>query len=92
MLKKIRDLEKKRFGEEGKLKFSLRNDIKYYHYKLSSRLKLNRMGSLREAVGLYDRLLTLDSTEQYLHEPQYEAFRMQIKNAAETTLKKMRLL
>jgi transglutaminase-like putative cysteine protease len=88
VLEQIRMLEQGRFGKNGKLKYSLRDDIEYYHYKLSARIKLNRIGSLRESTGLYDRLLQLDSARHYVSQPHYVTFVEHIKCVTETTLKK----
>ncbi|ALI98104.1 transglutaminase domain-containing protein [Rufibacter tibetensis] len=83
VLEEIRLLEKGRFGKEGSLKYSMRNEVRYYHYKLSSRLLANRTGSLQESVGLYKRLLVLDSTRQFLVQPQYLEFREHIRKSLE---------
>jgi transglutaminase-like putative cysteine protease len=88
VLQQLRVLEQGRYGKDGKLKYSLRNDLEYYHYKLSTQIQLNRIDPLREMIGLYDRLLQLDSTRQYVSQPQYGAFVEHIKRVTETTLKK----
>ncbi len=86
VLEEIRLLEKGRFGKEGSLKYSMRNEVRYYHYKLSSRLLANRTGSLKESIGLYRRLLVLDSARQFLVQPQYQEFREHIIESLEKAI------
>jgi transglutaminase/protease-like cytokinesis protein 3 len=91
VLKHIKILEKRRFGENGSLNYTLRNDVLYYHLKLSSKLKLNPKGPLKESIGLYKRLIALDSTKQYINEPHYKDFLNHIKSASEVAYKKNQL-
>ncbi|WP_299825991.1 transglutaminase domain-containing protein [uncultured Pontibacter sp.] len=85
-LKEIKKLEQERFDKEGNLKYSLRNDIVYYHFKLSAILKRGEKNNLRELVGLYSRLQALDSTKQYLTLPQYKSLLIYFNQVAEKFL------
>lgn len=85
-LEELRKLEQGRFDREGNLRYSLRNDIAYYHLKLSAVLKRGQKNNLRELVGLYSRLQTLDSTEHYLELPQYKSLLKYFNQAAEKLL------
>ncbi len=88
VLAELRLLEKARFGKNGRLNFSLRNDAAYYHFKLSSKIYLNRYGSIKEAIGLYERLLALDSARYYTSQQQYEVFREHLQKTSEVTLRR----
>ncbi|WP_299826003.1 transglutaminase domain-containing protein [uncultured Pontibacter sp.] len=88
VLNEIRLLENQRFGKNGKLKFSLKDDVRYYHLKLSSRVQLKRYGSLKETVALYERLLALDSTKYYSAMDHYDTFNDYLKQASENLFKK----
>ena len=84
----ISRLEKRRYTQDGHMRYSLRHDVQYYHYKLSSGLKLNTPIALQESVRLFGRLLTLDSTRKYVQEPQYQKLKEQIKQGSEKSLEK----
>ncbi len=88
VLEEIKVLENARFGKNGRLNFSLRNNAAYYHYKLSSRIHLKRYVSIKEAIGLYERLLTLDSTRYYTSQPHYELFREHLRKTSEVTMRR----
>ncbi|MFC6997724.1 transglutaminase domain-containing protein [Rufibacter roseus] len=91
VLDQIRLLERNRFSKEGRLKYSLYKEVRYYHYKLSSRILLKKIGSLKESVGLYKRLFLLDSTKQFVNQPQYQDFKQLIIKTLESTVDKNNL-
>ncbi|WP_439882336.1 transglutaminase domain-containing protein [Pontibacter sp. MBLB2868] len=91
VLRQIRTLELDRFGKDGRLAYTLRHDVLYYHYKLSAKIKLNRIAPLTESVGLYERLRVIDSANHYTSQPQYAVFRKHLKQAAESTFARSQL-
>ncbi len=91
VLEQIKLIESNRFGKDGRLKYSYRNDVQYYHFKLSSRILLNKIGSWKESIGLYNRLLILDSTKQFATQEAYHKLNQQIRGLLATSLARNQL-
>ena len=87
VLSHIRALEQARYGKNNNLNYSLHNNVKYYHYKLSARIQLRRYVSLTESMGLYKKLFSLDSASVYASQPHYSEFKEYIRKLSEVALK-----